>query len=125
MPTISYKTIPEFEHDFKKLLKKFRSLENDINTAKQNAIELYHLRHINNEAVFSIPDFCSEKLKICKLKKIACKALKGQGVKSGIRIIYAFHEETYIVVFIEIYFKGEKSQESFDRIKAYINSVNS
>mgnify|MGYP001592665609 FL=1 len=123
MSQINYKNTSGFEKDLKKLLKKFRTLEDDIKIAKKNAIELYHLKKIDNDAVEPIPNFCTEELKICKLKKFACKALKGRGVKSGIRITYAFYVKTNSVDFIEIYFKGEKEMEDKERIKLYLASV--
>jgi len=132
MPPINYKEIQEFKKDFKKLLKKFRSLEEDLEMAKLATIEPYHIGVIKNGvlekkdagAIFLIPNFCTEELKICKLKKFACKALKGCGVKSGIRIVYAFYPETKLVEFIEIYFKGEKEMEDKERIKEYLDHMN-
>ncbi|MDD5750364.1 MAG: hypothetical protein PHU56_01805 [Candidatus Pacebacteria bacterium] len=92
--------------------------------AKVAAIELFHIQKINNLSIFSVQDFCTEKIQICKIKKFACRALKGRGSKSGIRIIYAFHceSESYKVDFIEIYFKGEKENEDRDRIKEYFKN---
>lgn len=113
-----------FQKDLKKLLKKFRTLGDDLETAKRNAIELYHLKRIDNRSVFPIPDFCNEEVQICKIKKFACKALKGRGVMSGIRVIYAFYPATFKVEFIEIYFKGEKENEDFERIKEYLKNHN-
>jgi len=123
MSQIKYKKTSSFEKDLKNLLKKLRTLESDIEIAKINAIELFHLKNINNEAVFPIPDFCSNEVKIYKLKKFACKTLKGRGIKSGIRIIYAFYIETQTVEFIEIYFKSESENENFSRIKEYIKDI--
>ena len=123
MGPINYKNTLGFEKDLKKLLKKFRTLEDDIEIAKKNAIELYHLEKIDNDAVEPIPNFCTEELKIYKLKKFACKALKGRGVKSGIRIIYAYYVLTQTVDFIEIYFKGESENEDKERIKQYLASI--
>lgn len=123
MNLISYKNTSGFEKDLKNLLKKYRTLKSDIEIAKKNAIELYHIEKIDNDSVEPIPSFCSEEIKICKLKKFACKALKGRGVKSGIRIIYAFYALTNSVEFIEIYFKGESENEDRRRIKDYLNRV--
>lgn len=121
---IEYGETDVFQKDLKKLLKKFRTLEEDLETAKRNAIELYHLKRIDNRSVFPIPDFCTEEIQICKIKKFACKALKGRGVMSGIRVIYAFYSATFKVDFIEIYFKGEKENEDFERIKEYLKNHN-
>ncbi len=65
----------------------------------------------------------NDELKICKVKKFACKALKGKGVKSGIRIIYAYFVPTKTVDFIEMYFKGESENEDKERIKEYLASI--
>ena len=109
---INYGETPEFQKDFKKLLKKFKSLEKDFELAKIAAIELYHVQKINNLSVFPIQGFCTEEIQVCKIKKFACRALKGRGAKSGIRIIYAFH-----VINLKIDFhRPEKSEDKFDTI---------
>lgn len=123
MSPITYKNTSGFNKDLKRLLKKFRTLEDDIEIAKKNAIELFHLKNINNNSVEPIPNFCTEELKICKIKKFACKALKGRGVQSGIRIIYAYHVLTSTVNFIEMYFKGESENEEKEKIKQYLASI--
>lgn len=119
--TISYRETQEFKKDLKKLLKKYRSLKEDLKLVKIAVIELFHIQKINNLSVFPIPGFCTEEVQICKIKKFACKALKGRGSKSGIRVIYAFHAQTLRVDFIEIYFKGDRENEDRERIKRYLN----
>ncbi len=73
--------------------------------AKKFAIEAFHISKINNEAVWLVPKFDKKTVQIYKLKKFSCKALKGKGNRSGIRIIYAFYPEKFEVEFLEIYFK--------------------
>jgi hypothetical protein len=102
---IEYDVIDSFQKDLKRLLKKFRTLEENLEIAKRDAIELYHLKRIDNRSVFPIPHFCTEEIMVCKIKKFACKALKGRGSKSGIRVIYAFYCQSYRVEFLEIYFE--------------------
>lgn len=123
MNPITYKSTSGFDKDLKRLLKKFRTLEDDVEVAKKNAIELFHLLKVDNNSVEPIPNFCSEELKICKIKKFACKALKGRGVQSGIRVIYAYIVSTNTVDFIEMYFKGESKNEDKERIKQYLASI--
>jgi len=123
MTKINYKSTEAFKRDLKRLLKRFSSLDTDIEVAKTFTIELFHLQKINKQAIFLIPNFCTDELKICKLKKFACKALKGRGVKSGIRIIYAYFVLTNTVDFIEMYFKGESENEDKERIKEYLSSI--
>lgn len=122
---INYEETLEFQKDFKKLSKRFRTLSEDLEVAKRNAIELLHLYKVNNRSIFFIPNFCSETIKACKLKKFACKSLKGRGSKSGIRIIYIFLGKSKKVIFLEIYFKGDKQKEDFDRIKKYLRFLES
>ena len=120
MTKIDYSQTDSFKRDLKRLLKKFETLESDLEVAKRDAIELFHLSKVNNFAVFPIPGFCSEAVAVCKIKKFACKALKGRGARSGIRVIYAFHTEKMKVDFIEIYFKADQANEDKERIKAYL-----
>lgn len=55
---------------------------------------------------------------IIKVKKIACKALKGRGVNSGIRLIYAHFPDEQKIIFIELYHKNDKENEDKQRITA-------
>ncbi len=123
MSPITYKNTSGFDKDLKRLIKKFRTLEGDIEVLKKNAIELFHLMNIDNNSVEPIPNFCSDELKVCKIKKFACKALKGRGVQSGIRVIYAYHVLTNKIEFIEMYFKGESENEDKERIKNYLSRI--
>lgn len=122
IPKIDYSQTDPFKRDLKRLLKKFETLESDLEVAKRDAIELFHLTKVNNLAVFPIPGFCSEEVLICKIKKFACKALKGRGAKSGMRVIYAFHPKKLKVDFIEIYFKADKENEDRERMKIYFQN---
>lgn len=121
--SINYDETDEFQKDLKKLLKKYRSLKEDLETAKTASIELFHIHKVNNLSVFPIPGFCTDEILICKIKKFACKALKGRGSKSGIRVIYAFHITLQRAVFIEMYFKADQKNEDRERIKRYLRSL--
>ncbi len=108
-----------FEKDLKKLSKKFRTLDDDLNNFIQNQLNLYHKLRIDNKGIFPISDLEIEHPKILKAKKFACKSLKGKGVASGIRIIYAYFEEEDIIELVEIYYKGQKEIEDRNRIFKY------
>ncbi len=54
--------------------------------------------------------------KTYKVKKFACRALKGRGADSGLRIIYAYFEKADKIELVEIYFKGDKENEARGRI---------
>ncbi len=120
MTKFQYVPEKEFLKRFKKLSKKFRTLEEDLEVAKKNAIELYHYKNIDNDSVEVITKINNESIWICKLKKFACKALKGRGVKSGIRIVYAFNTSLLIVHLIEIYHKADQGNEDRNLIAEFI-----
>jgi mRNA-degrading endonuclease YafQ of YafQ-DinJ toxin-antitoxin module len=111
--------LKEFERELRKLLKKFKTLEEDMETFIKVQLDLYHKQKIDNSGVFRITNLNIDNPKIYKAKKFACKSLRGTGVKSGIRIIYAYYEEEDIIEFIEIFFKGDKENEDRDRILRY------
>lgn len=113
MKQIKYKRHDRFDKHLRKLIKKYRSLEEDLEIVQKYAIEAFHSNGINNESVWLIPKLNKKTIQIYKVKKFACKALKGKGVKSGIRIIYAFYPEKLEVEFLEIYLK-EKSSSDMD-----------
>jgi hypothetical protein len=109
--------LPDFDRDLKKLLKRFKTLEEDLEIFINTELNLYHKLNIDNNGIFEITGSGIETPKIFKAKKFACKSLKGKGVKSGIRIIYAYYEDIDSVEFIEIYYKGDKDNEDRKRIK--------
>ena len=108
--------LPEFEKDLKKLSKKFRTLEEDLETFVQKQLKLYHKLSIDNKGTFPISDLGTINPKIFKTKKFACRSLKGKGASSGIRIIHAYFENEDVLELVEIYFKGEKKNEDRKRI---------
>ncbi|MBU3942696.1 hypothetical protein KKA24_01790 [Patescibacteria group bacterium] len=121
MRTMNYNKTSEFQKDFKRLLKKFKSLEIDLELAKTATIEFFHIRGLNNLSTFQIQGFYTEGIQVYKIKKFSCRSLKGRGSKSGIRVIYAYLEQEQKIEFIEIYFKGEKETENRERIKKLLN----
>jgi len=111
--------LAEFEDDFKKLFKKFRTLKEDLDVFIEKQLNLYHKLHIDNKGVFSISDLGIDYPQIYKAKKFACKSLKGKGVARGIRVIYTYYEKEDVIEFIEIYYKGDKKNEDRKRILRY------
>jgi len=111
--------LPEFQKDKKKLLKRFRTLDDDLNTFINVQLKLFHILKIDNNAIEQISVLGIIEPKVFKVKKFACKALKGKGVQSGIRIIYAYFEAEDKIEFIEMYYKGDKENEERERIFKY------
>ena len=109
---MTFDELTEFKKDLKSLLKKYRTLNDDLNVVKQ-VLEVTP----DERPPFS---FCIDNLgiKTCviKVKKIACKALKGRGVNSGLRLIYAYFPDEQKITFIELYHKNDKENEDKKRI---------
>jgi len=108
--------LAEFEKDFRRLSKKFRTLDEDLETFIANQLKLTHKLNIDNKGDVRVSDLGIESPLIYKARKFTCKSLKGKGAASGIRVIYAYFEREDVIEFIEIYYKGNKENEDRDRI---------
>lgn len=107
-----FEELTEFEKDLKKLLKKYRSLNDDLAVVKKVQKIFPDERPPFSFRISGLGiDTC-----IIKMKKIACKSLKGKGVNSGLRLIYAYFENENRIVFIELYHKNNKENEDKERI---------
>ncbi len=104
--------LTEFKKDLKTLLKKYGSLNDDLEVVKKVLVVTPQERPPFS---FRIDNLGLETC-IIKVKKIACKALKGRGVNSGLRLMYAHFEEEQKITFIEIYHKNDKENEDKQRI---------
>ena len=121
---MNYDETEEFRRDFKKLLKKFPSLAEDLEANKQYRIELFHCKEIDSRSIFEIQGVGNTaELKFFKVKKFQCKNLKGRGAKSGIRVIYAYFPTEQRIVFLEVYFKANQENENRQRIIDFINKT--
>jgi len=107
---------PEFERDLKKLAKRFKTLEDDLDTFVETQLNLYYKLEIDNKGIVQLTDLKIENPRVYKARKFACRSLKGRGVQSGIRIIYAYFEEKDKIELIEVYYKGDKGSEDRQRI---------
>ncbi len=76
----------EFQKDMKKLLKKFRTLQDDVDVLKKVLSQ-----EPNEEPPFSFRiEGLGIKTCVIKVKKIASKSFKGRGVNSGFRVTHAW-----------------------------------
>lgn len=109
---MTFDELTEFKGDLKNLLKKYRTLNDDLDVVKR-VLEVtpderppfsFRIDHLGLETC------------IIKVKKIACKALKGRGVNSGLRLIYAHFPDEQKITFIELYHKNDKENEDKKRI---------
>jgi hypothetical protein len=112
---MNFDELAEFQKDLKALLKKYRTLNEDLNVVKKVLEVMPDQRppfsfRIDNSGV----ETC-----IIKVKKIACKALKGKGVNSGLRLVYAYFPDKNKITFIELYHKIDKENEDRKRLYKY------
>ena len=114
---MNFKNAREFEKDFKKLSKKFKTLDSDLKEFKKvlSVTPLGIGKHFN---VLTKTDS-----RYIVKARFFCRSLK----KKDLRIIYAYIEdhqtiEMIGVEFIEIYFKGNKKSEDKERIKKYLKT---
>ena len=112
--------LPEFERDIRRLLKRFKTIEDDLEIFIEKQLFLYHKLKEDNKGIFQITGLPIGNPKVYKAKKFACRSLKGKGVRSGIRVIYAYDEEKDKVELIEMYYKGDKENEDRQRILNYL-----
>lgn len=109
---MTFDDLDEFKKDLKSLLKKYRTLNDDLKVVKK-VLEIMP----DERPPFSFRiDNLGLKTCIIKVKKIACKALKGRGVNSGLRLIYAHFQKEEKIIFIELYHKNDKENEDRQRI---------
>jgi len=109
---MTFDELPEFKKDLKALLKKYSTLHDDLEVVKQV------LKVTPDERPpFSFRiDNLGLKTCVIKVKKIACRALKGRGVNSGLRLVYAHYSDEQKITFIELYHKNDKETEDRTRI---------
>ncbi|MEA3273679.1 MAG: hypothetical protein U9Q72_03760 [Patescibacteria group bacterium] len=109
---MSFNSTAEFQKDFKKLSKKFKTLNSDLAELKKVLDEVplgigRHFYIITQTEVFYV-------LKA----RLFCRYLRG----SSLRVVYVYFEQEQRIEFIELYFKGNKGNENRERIKEYLKN---
>jgi mRNA-degrading endonuclease RelE of RelBE toxin-antitoxin system len=110
---------PEFAKDVKALKKRFITISDDL-VQLEKILKLKPKPsppfsfHISGLGVSSV---------VVKVKKIACRALKGKGVNSGLRLVYALFEDQNKIVLIELYHKSDKELEDRERIERILGMI--
>jgi mRNA-degrading endonuclease RelE of RelBE toxin-antitoxin system len=110
---MKFEELDEFRKDLRQLLKKYHTLKDDLAVVKKvlevNASERPPFSFRLNDVGVSV---C-----LIKIKNMACRSMKGDGVNSGLRLLYAWLEKEQKVVFIELYHKNEKAKENLQRVR--------
>lgn len=121
---MEFSYLDEFNREFKHLLKKYRTLEDDFNLFKERV--LTYRENGTGKYLFWRPPGIVRisnlgiETEVYKVKHFSCRALKGRGSRSGIRIIYAYFPDNNKVEFVEIYFKERDDTDcDKERIRRY------
>jgi mRNA-degrading endonuclease RelE of RelBE toxin-antitoxin system len=107
---MNYDQTPEFKKDWKRLIKKYGTLDEDLETFEK-VTGIQPVGEGRHSTVLQRKGNCE----IVKAR-LFCKALRG----ASLRVIYAYHGETQTIRYIELYFKGDKANEDALRIRAYL-----
>lgn len=106
----------EFKKDFKKLKKKYKTLDADFEVLKK-AIKAEPL---GDGTKHWTPITRIDELEITFLKvRMSCRALN---IGKDFRVIYMYDGGKVEILFIEMYFKGDKENEDHERIKEYLKN---
>ncbi len=105
-----FERLHEFERELRRLTKKYRSLPEDLREL-ENVLRVLPTGSGSNFAILHR----SETVVVVKAR-LACKSLR----ERSLRVIYAYHGATVTFMYIELYFKGDKENENFERIVAYV-----
>jgi hypothetical protein len=97
-----------FEKEFKKLLKKYRSLEDDLKILTTLIIETPMGDGSKHWVALK-----QDGRKVIMKKRMMCRAVKG----AQFRVVYYYDGRQVDLSFIEIYYKGDKESENKDRVK--------
>lgn len=112
---MKFEAIEEYYRDVKRLSKRYKTLNEDLEIVKK-VLKV----HPEERPPFSFRiDGLGITSCVIKVKKIACKSLKGKGANTGLRLIYAHFQnegEEDKIVFVELYHKGDKALEDKKRI---------
>src|SRR3990167_1344374 len=110
-----FRQTSEFEKDLKRLVKKYRTLPDDL----QDFMKVVDVQPLGIGKNFAV---ITRQSNFVVLKaRLFCRSLRG----NSLRIIYAYIEnhsqiELVGIEFIELYFKGDKENEDKDRIQKYL-----
>jgi mRNA-degrading endonuclease RelE of RelBE toxin-antitoxin system len=109
---MEFATLQEFDKDLKQLLKKYRTLNSDLEDVKK----VLKVRPDDQPPFSYRIDGLGITTCVIKIKKIASDSFKGRGNNSGFRLIYAYFKEEQKIIFIELYHKNNKENEDRERI---------
>lgn len=112
--------LAEFDRDIRKLKRRYRTLEDDLVTLVDTALFAFHKISQDYPWIVKLDDLGKVRLPVYKVKRFACRSIKGAGSRTGLRLIYAYDAAKDRVVLIEIYMKSDKEVEDRERVRQHM-----
>ncbi len=118
---MDFTTIPIFDKEFKKLFKKYKTLDSDFKIFKKlisdpDRIKLFSQQSTIHHSILYI----NKKRTIFVFKsRLQCRALKSNR-SSRLRVVYVYYAIKNQITFLEIFFKGNKENEDVGRWKEFM-----
>lgn len=112
--------LQKFEKEFKYFKNKFRTLEKDFENFLKYSLFLFLEKDINSNCFFPIEWIwvnANENIKFFVAKKFTCASLKWKWAKSWLRIVCCFDKINSRIIFVEMYYKGDKEVEDLERVR--------
>lgn len=109
---MNFDELNKFSKELKRLRKKYKSLPDDLKEFQA----VISITPLGNSKHFNVITQ-TENLHIIKAR-LFCRYLKG----SSLRVIYSYSEREQQIIFVEVYFKGDKENEDRSRIKEHLSN---
>jgi len=116
-PISSVVALPEYLRDLKALSRRFRGLDEDVRVFVEKPLTHF----LRGEPVAGRNERAAglgfEYPVIYVAKRLACRALRGRGSDSGLRLVCAWFPKEDRLELVELYYKGDKEIEDKARIR--------
>lgn len=123
-----FNELDEFKKEFKKLCKKYNSLEQDFLVFKDVLEVAPRWDWLPEDTIVRISNLWENIIKeIYKVRKFRCQSISKNSKNSWLRIIYSYEEKTQEVnfeqiEFIEIFHKNDRENHNKERIEKYYSN---
>jgi mRNA-degrading endonuclease RelE of RelBE toxin-antitoxin system len=101
----------EFKNEFRKLAKKYPTLSDDLDVVKSIIAVTPKGNGTKHWNTLKQDEHDNRIIKM----RMMCRSVKG----SQFRLVYFYNDKNVEVLFIELYFKGNKEREDVERIKDF------
>lgn len=120
---------PGFESDLKQLKKRYQSPDGDIDILTKALFSWFCVEQKAGQSCndnFVLMSGYAPPHGDCflyKVRHMACRAMKGKGNRTGLRVIVAYWPGSDTCEFLQIYLKSDSALENQNRIRNYLKTV--